>query len=554
MNRIASVIFVSVVIGLGLSLLPGSRGIRAQAKEPMPPATSLVDVGSGFTYQGKLDQNNLPVDDNCDFEFRLFDTATGTPQIGNVDTQSNVPVINGLFTVTLNAGNQFGANAFDGQAKWLEIRVRCPTGSPGFTVLEPRQLLTAAPYTHNSLSLIPGAIISGTVPSPNRLLTLHNNANGTGLAITQAGNVGILVESTTNAGVRVVSVPGHGLQVQSAGFDGLNVGSAEDGVDIVAATDNGVEIDAAGGYGVSIDHAGGHGIFLCSNGSATDCVFDELPATLDGLRIGRTNGHGVFIGEAGSHNRAGWLSVPSGFVARSVEGVGLYIGGAGASGASMIADLDGVTVRGDADIDGIGDGINADTGSFLVADEWGVRTEDKLLAEGGVSTSALTLVAKVAEGQSLQAGDLATAVGLADPLREGSSPLPLVAKATVSTGNLMGVVQGRMAMVADPIPAGREADSQAAFTSLRSQPGTAVAGDYVAIIVLGTAQVKVDRDIAITAGQRLTVAETAGKARPLQTRLWDGMRVAEDAPTVGIALEDMTAVQNGLVWILINPQ
>ena len=52
----------------------------------------------------------------------------------------------GLFTVALNAGGEFGANAFSGNARWLQIAVRSPAGGGGFTTLAPRQPLTAAPH------------------------------------------------------------------------------------------------------------------------------------------------------------------------------------------------------------------------------------------------------------------------------------------------------------------------------------------------------------------------------------------------------------------------
>lgn len=34
-----------------------------------------------------------------------------------------VPVSNGLFTVLLNGNGEFGANAFNGSARWLQIQV-----------------------------------------------------------------------------------------------------------------------------------------------------------------------------------------------------------------------------------------------------------------------------------------------------------------------------------------------------------------------------------------------------------------------------------------------
>ncbi len=49
---------------------------------------------------------------------------------------------NGLFTVSLD----FGSSAFAGDARWLEISVRCPGGSGSYTTLSPRQDITGTPY------------------------------------------------------------------------------------------------------------------------------------------------------------------------------------------------------------------------------------------------------------------------------------------------------------------------------------------------------------------------------------------------------------------------
>ena len=64
-----------------------------------------------------------------------------------------------------------------------------------------------------------------------------------------------------------------------------------------------------------------------------------------------------------------------------------------------------------------------------------------------------------------------------------------------------------------------------------SQPG-----DYVALTVLGVAQVKVDTGADIQPGQRLTPSDLAGRTRALKTVEVEGVRLAEDAPTIGIAL------------------
>jgi len=59
---------------------------------------------------------------------------------------NSVAVTGGRFTVELNTNSEFGANAFNGDNRWLQIAVRSPAQSGLFTTLSPRQKLTAAPY------------------------------------------------------------------------------------------------------------------------------------------------------------------------------------------------------------------------------------------------------------------------------------------------------------------------------------------------------------------------------------------------------------------------
>ena len=53
-----------------------------------------------------------------------------------------VPVTNGLFRVALD----FGAAAFTGPARWLEIGVRTNGSSGEFATLTPRQPITPTPH------------------------------------------------------------------------------------------------------------------------------------------------------------------------------------------------------------------------------------------------------------------------------------------------------------------------------------------------------------------------------------------------------------------------
>jgi len=103
-------------------------------------------LGTGFTYQGQLKQGGVPVPGpTCDFEFSLWNAPVGGNRLGIAQTLIDQDVTNGLFTVTLNEGGQFGQqNAFNGEARWLEIQVACPTGMP--LVPLGRQEITPGPY------------------------------------------------------------------------------------------------------------------------------------------------------------------------------------------------------------------------------------------------------------------------------------------------------------------------------------------------------------------------------------------------------------------------
>ncbi|MFN0277279.1 MAG: hypothetical protein ACKVRN_01625 [Pyrinomonadaceae bacterium] len=106
-----------------------------------------------FTYQGKLNVSGTAASSPHDIEFRLCASDTGdctsAPVLIGTDTHSNVTVANGIFSVRLN----FTApNAFDGSARWLEIRVKL-NGSPDpYQLLSPRQPLTSAPYAVKALN------------------------------------------------------------------------------------------------------------------------------------------------------------------------------------------------------------------------------------------------------------------------------------------------------------------------------------------------------------------------------------------------------------------
>ena len=116
---------------LSLSMLLGTFGNLVHA----------APITSAFTYQGQLRYAGASAAGTYDFQFTLYDAATNGNSIGAVLSVAGVGVTNGLFTAQLD----FGTASFSGEARWLSVSVRT-NGSGAYSLLTPRQGLTAAPY------------------------------------------------------------------------------------------------------------------------------------------------------------------------------------------------------------------------------------------------------------------------------------------------------------------------------------------------------------------------------------------------------------------------
>jgi hypothetical protein len=106
--------------------------------------SKAAPMGTVFTYQGRLMDDNNPGDGLYDFQFKLFnDPCTGTQQGGIIEV-NDLDVIDGYFTAELD----FGSSVFNGNARWLEIIVRQGDSYDirDYITLSPRQEVTPTPY------------------------------------------------------------------------------------------------------------------------------------------------------------------------------------------------------------------------------------------------------------------------------------------------------------------------------------------------------------------------------------------------------------------------
>jgi hypothetical protein len=252
--------------------------------EPVPDASSnrAVAVGMGFTYQGSLDDGGVPANGEYDIQFTLTDEL-GTVMAGPI-CMDNVMVIEGLFTVELDFGEQFY-----GDARELEMAVRSggalgDCGSGGYTTLSPRQKLNATPYALGLRLPFSGSqSINGDVFS-----ILNNSAlpNDTGIHGT-LGGPGIF------GFVDLAGIRGESNGEFSAGV--LGISDQYVGVVGYSAGDFGVgafgRVDGIGGVGLQgwVFGDSGRGVYGLANGLNSWAGFFEGRVFADGpVGIGTT--------------------------------------------------------------------------------------------------------------------------------------------------------------------------------------------------------------------------------------------------------------------------
>ena len=137
-------------------------------------------MGTAWTYQGRLLDDNAAADGVYDMQFKLYDDsniATAT-QIGTTVDVNDIAVSEGYFIAELDFGSD--PNNFKGDRRWLEIAVRPGEEMGNYTALNPLQPVTIAPY----------ALYAASAGSDNDW-----TINGDEMYAAVTGNVGI---GTTN--------------------------------------------------------------------------------------------------------------------------------------------------------------------------------------------------------------------------------------------------------------------------------------------------------------------------------------------------------------------
>lgn len=142
------------------SPLPVFGTAHAQSLDQEGTALVVQEAqGSAISYQGRLLAGGEPVNGLRDFQFQLYDRLLAGVKVGPLQELTAVNVSDGLFNVVLD----FGEASFDGEARYLEVRVRANGSAGPYTVLQPRQRLQAAPYALHAGSIADGAVRASSI-------------------------------------------------------------------------------------------------------------------------------------------------------------------------------------------------------------------------------------------------------------------------------------------------------------------------------------------------------------------------------------------------------
>lgn len=324
---------------------------KSQHRENLCPVALLVALllagvtsyaqTTAFTYQGKLTDSNLPANGSYDFQFKLFDALTGGTQIGSTLSPPNVPVSNGVFTVTLD----FGSAAFPGANRFLDISVRL-AGGGAFIVLTPRQPITSTPYAIQSLNAANASnaqLLSGFNFSHFVQFDVNNNVGiGTGLP---AGKMevqdlsGAIAFLGTAASRGVIGRLG---AISCAGTYGVGgCAGTSGGAGVLGDSDSGIGLQGRSNTGRAVQGFSTSGIGVIGDSTTRGVVGTLSMGSCAGTYAvggcGGTTGDGVL---ARSGTAAGGASFAALHAFNTASG-DLFIGEVGSATSFRVARIDG---------------------------------------------------------------------------------------------------------------------------------------------------------------------------------------------------------------------
>ena len=287
--------------------------------------TSIVYTGQLLTSTSPP----TPANGSYDFQFQLFNAATGGTQVGPTVSLASVPVVDGIYQVQLSFGN-----VFTGQTVWLQVsyRVHPASGSPPYTALSPRQVAPNSAFADyatlsGSTQGLQTKAVSAAYPTTGQVLTYNGTLWAPATPSSGGGTYTAGTGLTLSGNQFSVAVP--------LALSGSSASPIFQSSNTSAGTSGSLAGTTAGVYGAATS-GGTYGVYGTSSTIYTAVVGQNLASGdgVDGINIG--NGDSGFLGGVDPK-----YSAPAGVCgndAGSGNGVlGLSSGGTG-SGVSGVSD------------------------------------------------------------------------------------------------------------------------------------------------------------------------------------------------------------------------
>lgn len=134
MNVRSAALLLLILPFLLFSHLPAQSGTDALRMETAEAISTTIPI------QGSLRNSQGAVNGPCDLRFALYNASQGGERVGALLTQT-LTVADSLFNTSADFGD-----VWDGNPRWLQIEVRCPSNTGSFVPLAPRQPIQATPY------------------------------------------------------------------------------------------------------------------------------------------------------------------------------------------------------------------------------------------------------------------------------------------------------------------------------------------------------------------------------------------------------------------------
>ena len=523
-----------------------------------------------INFQGALtNASGQAVNNSVDITFRIYDQDFG----GNLlweETQIAVSVLDGIFNVTLGNVTSFPSNLFDNSPIWLTFRI-----SGEVDEMYPRKKILPVPYALNAVTAntaakadtattIDGTSISELVTkdiSGNAMITgtMTANAfigNGSGLTgisgslnpdfinstgpdsmqsstsylstltIKSTGYHGNALElSTTSNGGCALKIANSytGISIDStlAGYSPIYINhSSGDAISVNNSVSKGLEIYQSGSDGISINKTGGSGLTISDAqddgiyiSEANDDGLHIHYANSDGVQIDSTRYDGIYIDKAGSNGIEVRNSHDNGIKVENSDYCGIKV--INGSNEPAIYSYSSTNFSGIFGYSSGGAGIIGQTSNSN--GEYGFYTENKSYVGGGITTRTINTIGLNTGNQSLEAGDIVCIAGGYQTKVSGENGLSVINVEKLNAFNqtaVIGVVEYAVKIRKDieKDETGREKINK----SFHHKNGKAANGEYVTIIIVGPADVKISHKKSVTIGERLTISGKLHSARPIK--------------------------------------